>query len=349
MSGGVDSSVAALVLRDQGHHVTGATLKLWGGESDAGCCSVGDVEDARRVAQTLGVDHHVFNYSEEFEDRVVRRYVDDHAQGLTPNPCVECNRAIKFDMLLGRSERLGFDALATGHHARIERARAGHSGAHGLRRGADTLKDQSYVLSMLGQRELARVLFPVGDMTKDQVRALAASLGLRTAGKPDSQDVCFIGRTDGRRGFLADRIGLTPAEVFDTSGARVGELDAVELVTVGQRRGMGHGTDGRRRYVVAVDVPARRVTVGRAEDAAVGSVDLRRDTVTWTDRPLPSGAAAVAQTSAHGRPAPCRVVIGRDTVAVRFDSPQRPVAPGQTVALYDAADPDAVVGAGIAA
>ncbi len=163
MSGGVDSSVAAALLVEQGHEVVGATLKLWGGPSDSGCCSVADVEDARRVAQQLGIAHHVFNLTEEFDRKVVAPYVGEHARGRTPNPCIECNRSLKFDRLLHRADRLGFERLATGHHARVRRELGG---GHTLRRGADAAKDQSYVLSMLGQEALARVLFPVGDMTK---------------------------------------------------------------------------------------------------------------------------------------------------------------------------------------
>ncbi|HVA08142.1 MAG TPA: tRNA 2-thiouridine(34) synthase MnmA [Acidimicrobiales bacterium] len=344
MSGGVDSSVAAALLVQQGHEVVGATLKLWGGPSDSGCCSVADVEDARRVAQQLGIDHHVFNLTEDFEDHVVRPYVDAHAQGRTPNPCIECNRAIKFDRLLDRADRLGFDLLATGHHARVT-----HEGAHRLRRGADPDKDQSYVLSMLGQDELARVVLPVGEMTKDEVRAWAAQIGLRTAGKPDSQDVCFIGRVEGRQGFLQRKIDFHPARVVDRDGEAVGSVDAVELVTVGQRRGMGHGADGQRHYVLSVDVPARLVTVGNAADAVTSRVRLPNTTMTWVDRPLGPGDRAVAQVSAHGRPAACSVAWNGDSRVVEFDEPQRPVAPGQTVALYDVTEPDAVVGAGIAA
>ncbi len=346
MSGGVDSSVAAALLVEQGHDVVGATLKLWGGESDSGCCSVADVDDARRVAQQLGIDHHVFNLTEEFDRQVVTPYIEAHAQGRTPNPCIECNRSIKFERLLERADRLGFARLATGHHARVT-----SDGAAGLRlrRGADADKDQSYVLSMLGQAELARVIFPVGEMTKADVRAHAVRLGLRTAGKPDSQDVCFIGSVEGRQGFLADKLAFHPAEVANSRGETVGSVDAVELVTVGQRRGMGHGTDGARRYVIAVDVPARRVTVGSAAEALTQSVTLGDTSLTWVDRPLRHGDRAVAQVSAHGRPAPCAVARTDAGLVVQFDAPQRPVAPGQTVALYDVTDPDAVVGAGIAA
>jgi tRNA-specific 2-thiouridylase len=381
MSGGVDSSVAAALLVEQGHEVVGATLKLWGGPSDSGCCSVADVEDARRVAQQLGITHHVFNLTEEFDRNVVAPYVGEHALGRTPNPCIECNRSMKFDRLLHRADRLGFDRLATGHHARVTTS-GGGAGAvdvdaalsFELRRGADPAKDQSYVLSMLGQDALARVVFPVGTMTKDDVRANARRLGLRTAGKPDSQDVCFIGSAEGREGFLSRRVELHPAEVVDGDGRPAGSIDAVELVTVGQRRGMGHGSDGQRRYVTHVDVAARRVTVGSAAEAMRSSVVLAGPSLTWVDRPLAAGARAVAQVSAHGRPVPCTLhataTFGQpgehgahgqhgepgepDASAdggmeIRFDDPQRPVAPGQTVALYDALDPDAVVGAGIAA
>jgi tRNA-specific 2-thiouridylase len=344
MSGGVDSSVAAALLVEQGHDVVGATLKLWGGPSDSGCCSVADVDDARRVAQQLGIEHHVFNLTEDFEQFVVDPYVASHAEGRTPNPCIECNRRIKFDRLLARSERLGFDRLATGHHARVT-----DDGPFRLRRGADADKDQSYVLSMLGQVALSRVVFPVGSMTKAEVRAHAARLDLRTAGKPDSQDVCFINQAEGRSGFLTRRMAFHAGDVVDTAGQPAGSVDAVELVTLGQRRGMGHGSDGARRYVVAVDVPARRVTVGSAAEALVPAVTLGAPSLTWVDRPLVPGARAIAQVSAHGRPAPCSLAADGDGLRICFDMPQRPVAPGQTVALYDALEPDAVVGAGIAA
>ena len=356
MSGGVDSSVAAALLVEQGHEVVGATLKLWGGPSDSGCCSVADVDDARRVAQQLGITHHVFNLTEEFDRHVVAPYVGEHARGRTPNPCIECNRSMKFDRLLHRADRLGFHRLATGHHARV--GSVGSVGSVGdvpapfqLRRGADPDKDQSYVLSMLGQEALSRVAFPVGDMTKREVRAHAHRLGLRTADKPDSQDVCFIGSAEGREGFLSRRVELHPAEVMDGEGRPSGSVNAVELVTVGQRRGMGHGSDGKRRYVTHVDVAARRVTVGSAAEALRSSVLLAGPSLTWVDRPLAPGTRAVAQVSAHGRPVPCIVLAQPDDgdgMEVRFDDPQRPVAPGQTVALYDAFDPDAVVGAGIA-
>jgi tRNA-specific 2-thiouridylase len=340
MSGGVDSSVAAALLADAGHDVVGATLKLWGGASDSGCCSVADVEDARRVADQLGIPHHVFNFTDAFDTDVVGPYVEDHRLGRTPNPCIECNRHIKFGRLLERARRLGFDALATGHHARV----AGSPSGWRLLRGADRAKDQSYVLSMLAQGELAQVLLPVGALTKVQVREHAALLGLRTASKPDSQDVCFIHTSQGRRGFLAGRVPLHGAEIVDAdTGAVVGAVPEVELVTVGQRRGLGVAVDGRRRYALAVDVEARRVVVGGIE--AASSDRVRVDRATWVDRPLRPGERATAQSSAHGRAAPC-TWLGD---AVVFDRPQPLVAAGQTVALYLAEDPDAVAGSAVAA
>jgi tRNA-specific 2-thiouridylase len=349
MSGGVDSSVAAALMAEAHgtDDVVGATLKLWGGESDSGCCSVADVDDARRVADQLGLVHHVFNFAAEFEAHVVDPYVTGHAEGRTPNPCIECNRHVKFDRLLERAAQLGFDAVATGHHARRNR----HAdGTWGLVRGADPAKDQSYVLAMLGQDELARTRFPVGEMTKAQVRDEAARLGLRTAGKPDSQDVCFIRSDVGRAGFLADRMPLHPGRLVDhDSGADLGGVEAVELVTVGQRRGMGHGTDGRRRFVTSVDVPTRRVTVGPPEAGYASSLSLH--TLTWVARPPNglegAGAAALAQCSAHGTAAPCTLQVGADGLSVVFATPQRRVAPGQTVALYDQSRPDHVVGSGV--
>lgn len=335
MSGGVDSSVTAALLQEQGHVVVGATMKLWGGDSDSGCCSVADVEDARRVAQQLGITHHVFNFGADFDAHVVEPYVAAHADGRTPNPCVECNRHLKFDRFLGRAEQLGFDAVATGHHARV----VNEGGRWRLRRGADAAKDQSYVLHMLDQSALARTLLPVGELTKAEVRERAAALGLRTAAKPDSQDVCFITSTGGRVAFLGSRIPLRPGVVVDdATGAPLGSVDAVELVTVGQRRGLGPlGGDPRRRYVVGVEGTTVRVS---AEVPTVDRIELTG--LTWVDEPVPPGTPVEVQCSAHGQVV--AATIARATIA--FDEPHRVVAPGQSVVLYDG---DFVLGGGIAA
>jgi len=339
MSGGVDSSVAAALLAAEGHDVVGVTMKLWGGESDTGCCSVSDVDDARRVAQQLGIDHHVFNFGDDFDEHVVEPYVADHRAGRTPNPCVECNRHLKFDKLVRRADALGFDVVATGHHARRVERGAGFRVA----RGADAAKDQSYVLHPVVGEALARTWFPLGAMTKDDVRRLAGELGLRTADKPDSQDVCFITRARGGRGaFLGDRIPLRPGRIVGTDGTELGTVDAVELVTIGQRRGIDLGGPGGRRYVVDVDTAAATVTVGTADDLLAPTVDL--DRMVWAEGPW-SGDVLV-QCSAHGRTASATVEPHADGgVVVRWAEPQRRVAPGQSVVLYDG---DEVVGGGIA-
>jgi tRNA-uridine 2-sulfurtransferase len=346
LSGGVDSSVAAARLVEAGHAVVGVTMKLWGGESDSGCCSVSDVDDARRVAQQLGIAHHVWSFADDFEQRVVEPYVDAHRYGATPNPCIECNRHLKFDRLLRRALAVGVDAVATGHHARVVTR---PDGTRRLARGADAAKDQSYVLYVLGQRELARTLLPVGDLTKDQVRAEAERLGLRTADKPESQDVCFITSISGRGGFLGRRIPLRPGRVVDESGRAVGTVPTVELVTVGQRRGLGLAGGGSPRYVVDVDVPGATVRVGDRRDLLRDEVALHR--VTWATGPPAAGTALAAQCTAHGSPAPATIDQrgGPDeegATLVRFASPQRRVAVGQSVVLYEG---DEVVGGGIVA
>ena len=331
MSGGVDSSVAALLLQREGHDVVGVTMKLWGGDSDTGCCSVSDVDDARRVAQQLGIDHLVFNFGDDFDEHVVAPYVDAHTRGVTPNPCIECNRSVKFARLAERAELLGFDAVATGHHARIGRT---SDGGYALRRGADPAKDQSYVVHMLDQAQLARTLFPVGGLQKADVRALAASIDLRTADKPDSQDVCFITSTGGRTAFLGDRIPLRPGVVVDTSGNRVGEVESVELVTVGQRKGLGLPGGGPKRYAVHVDTATATVTVGADDDLLRPGLVV--DAATWVDGPV--AGDVLVQCSAHGHPVPASIAVAGDSVTVTWQTPQRRVAPGQSVVFYTGDD-----------
>ena len=384
MSGGVDSSVAAALLLRDGHQVSGATMKLWGGPSDTGCCSVADVEDARRVCQQLGIEHHVFNFTREFERDVVGPYVSAHAQALTPNPCVACNAHLKFDRFLDRALLVGFDAIATGHHARV----ANTGGAWRLRRGRDAAKDQSYVLYMLGQAQLERLYLPVGDMTKQEVRSLAGELGLRTAAKPDSQDVCFVSKVAGRESFLRGRMPLGPGRLVATTGEDIGQVDALELLTVGQRRGLGLSarTVPERRFVVGVDLLSRTATVGSLDELLVGSVQV--GDICWSAGPPPSGAPLEVQLSAHGRPmaarweAACTTAtegvplsggpvkagavsagtvsagavgagaVGAGAVSagtVVLEVPARRPAPGQAVVLYaPSPDGDSVLGGGTA-
>lgn len=345
MSGGVDSSVAAALLVEAGHEVTGVTLRLWGGSSDSGCCAATDVDDARRVAQQLGIAHHVFNLTEAFDAAVVQPYVEAHRQGRTPNPCIECNRHLKFDLLVERVRRLGFDRLATGHHAQVGRRTNPDRAV--LLRGADRLKDQSYVLSMLPQEVLGRLELPVGHLTKAEVRELAARLGLRSAHKPDSQDVCFITSTDGRQGFLAERMALHPGSVVDTAtGIVLGEVPAVELVTLGQRKGIGAGPDGERRYVTKVELSTKTVHVGPLAAAQSRTLELDPASLTTTGVALPFGQAVIVQVSAHGAPLEA-VLVGGESPRIELGTPERLVAPGQTVALYDPDDPEVVLGSGM--
>lgn len=345
MSGGVDSSVAALLLKEAGHEVVGVTMKLWGGDSDTGCCSVSDVDDARRVAQQLDIDHLVFNFGDDFDQHVVDPYVQAHADGITPNPCIECNRSVKFARLAERAELLGFDAVATGHHANIGRTA---DGKLTLERGHDDKKDQSYVVHMLDQQQLAHTMFPVGGMDKSEVRARAAEIDLRTADKPDSQDVCFITSTGGRTTFLGDRIAFRPATVVDTDGATVGRVESVEMVTVGQRKGLGLPGGGPKRYVVDVDVRNQLVTIGDDADLLRPGLDVER--TTWIDEPI--NGDVLVQCSAHGTPMPATISTGTSTsntdVSVVWNEPQRRIAPGQSVVFYDLAN-TRVLGGGVAA
>src|SRR4051812_2854114 len=301
MSGGVDSSVAAAMLRAEGHDVTRVTLKLWGGESDSGCCSVSDVEDARRVAAQLDVPHYVFNFADAFDENVVAPYVDAYASGETPNPCVECNRTMKFGRVIDRAVQLGYDYVATGHHARIVATGDGPA----LARAEDPAKDQSYVLYMLGERELARTMLPIGKITKAEVRERAHALGLRTASKRESMDVCFITK-GGRETFLGTRIERKPGPIADIAGAVVGAHDGIDAFTIGQRRGLAVAV-GERRYVVDIAPADATVTVGPHDALLRAGVTLRD---VQLSRALP--AEFLAQARAHGSPFP--VSLDGDTL-----------------------------------
>jgi tRNA-specific 2-thiouridylase len=327
MSGGVDSSVAAALMRDAGHEVVGVTLKMWSGPNGeaptAGCCTVSDAEDARRVAGQLDIPYYVLDYTSEFRDGVVQRFVSDYVSGRTPNPCIECNRTVKFDRLLGRLDDFESDILVTGHHARSR-----FDGSHwNLHRGADRAKDQSYVLSMLTQRELSRARFPVGEMTKGEVRSMASAMGLRTADKPESMDICFVGRHD-YRAFLANTApdAFGPGPLVDTDGQEMGAHDGIAGFTIGQRRGLGVAV-GEPRFVVRIEAATSTVVLGRRADLEVSGVELSQ--VIWTSGDGGSGEV-MAQYRAHADPVPA--VLEDDRLF--FSDLQAAVAPGQTVAFY---------------
>jgi tRNA-specific 2-thiouridylase len=338
MSGGVDSSVAAALVQEEGHDVIGVTMKMWSGPNGeaptAGCCTVADSEDARRVAAQLDIPYYVLDYTDRFRVGVIDGFVHAYLHGRTPNPCVECNRTVKFEHLFAQAAEFDCEMLVTGHYARVRRVGSGYR----LFRGVDRAKDQSYVLSMLDQRRLERLRFPVGEIEKHETRRIARRLGLRTAAKPESMDICFVGRRDYRQVLreLAP-VSYRPGPVVDETGSPLGEHAGVATVTIGQRKGLGIAV-GEPRVVVDVDPSTATVTVGPRSSLGVSRLDV--DTWTWVDRPVPVGSSVEVQYRAHGHVAPAIL----DGSSVRFDEPQVAVAPGQTVALYDG---DAVLGSGV--
>jgi tRNA-specific 2-thiouridylase len=334
MSGGVDSSVAAALMLEAGHDVVGVTLKQWEGADGAmpvaGCCTVGDAEDARRAAAQLGVPYYVLDYVDEFRREVVDRFGEAYAAGRTPNPCIECNRRVRFRALLERTAELGCDLLVTGHHARV---RTDARGRHHLLAATDTAMDQSYVLYMLGQEQLQRVRFPVGEMTKAEVRARADALGLRTAAKPDSQDLCLVGHGDDRQ-FIRDRFPdiARPGPVVDTAGAEVGRHGGTIDFTIGQRKGLGIAA-GAPRYVVGLDAASATVTIGTKAELEVAECTVGE--MSWVAGE-PPGDPAVTVKLRYRATAVDAVLEpnGEDVWRVRFDRPQRAVAPGQAAVFY---------------
>lgn len=326
MSGGVDSSVAAALMKQGGHDVIGVTLKLWAGPNGeaptAGCCTVSDSEDARRVASQLDIPYYVLDYTDDFAEGVIDHFVDDYLHGRTPNPCIECNRTVKFSRLLQQAAEFGCDTVVTGHYARTRF----EDGRWRLFRGVDARKDQSYVLSMLGQSHLERSLFPVGEIDKAETRRIAAGLGLRTANKPESMDICFVGQRDYRT-FLAEQApaAATSGPLVDTDGNEVGEHAGIANFTIGQRRGLGVAF-GEPRFVVDVMPDTRTVVLGRMDDLAV--TDLTLDQLTFVGERI-EGKVSV-QYRAHGEPVPARL----DGGSLVFADAQYGVAPGQTAAFY---------------
>jgi tRNA-uridine 2-sulfurtransferase len=333
MSGGVDSAVAAARAVDAGHDVVGVHLAL--SQTPAalragsrGCCSREDADDARRAADVLDIPFYVWDFAARFAEDVVDDFVAAYAAGQTPNPCLRCNEKIKFSALLERALGLGFDAVCTGHYARLV--------AGELRRAVDADKDQSYVLAVLTEHQLAHAMFPIGDTRKSDVRAEAAARGLRVAEKPDSHDICFIPSGD-TRAFLTSRIGARPgAIVDDATGAELARHEGVHGFTVGQRKGLGVGApavDGRPRYVLGIEPASGTVRVGPASALDVRVIEAERPV--WSAGEAPGTEfACVAQVRAHGGLAAATALPTPDGLLVELDEPLRGVAPGQAVALY---------------
>lgn len=345
MSGGVDSSVAAKLLRDAGCECVGCTMKLFQNE-DAGiskghtCCALDDVEDARSVAWRLGMEHFVFNFSDDFRQKVIGRFADAYLNGRTPNPCIDCNRFMKFDKLFDRADVLGCSHIATGHYARV----AMENGKYVLKKALDETKDQSYVLYAMTQAQLARTLFPLGGLRKSETRALAEAGGFVNAHKPDSQDICFA--PDGDYAAAVERYAGHPAEpgdFVDTNGCPLGKHRGIIRYTVGQHRRLGVPLPGKR-YVVRVCAADNTVTLG--EEADLYSAGALVGEVNWIAGEPPAGPVRCTakvhyrqhEQSAWAEPLP------DGKVRLRFDEPQRAVTPGQAAVLYDG---ETVLGGGV--
>ena len=339
MSGGVDSAVAAARAAEAGHDVTGVHLALSRNPSSyrsgaRGCCTLEDARDARRAADVIGIPFYVWDLAEKFHADVVQDFVREYARGNTPNPCLRCNEKIKFTAVLDRAVALGFDAVCTGHHARLD----GPPGATGRRlvRSVDVAKDQSYVLGVLSGEQLSRAMFPLGHTTKDEVRREAARRGLGVADKPDSHDVCFIADGD-TRGFLRRELGSAPGPIVEREGAVVGGHDGSYGFTIGQRKGLRidrPAADGRPRYVLSIEPASGTVTVGPAEALEVCEIEATRPV--WSGCPPPSAPVeCLVQLRAHGECYPATCQPGADLVRISLRQPARGVAAGQAAVLYD--------------
>ncbi len=345
MSGGVDSSVAAFLCQEAGHEVIGMTMQIWPDapeevlEREGGCCSLSAVEDARRVCSILGIPHYVTNLKREFEHEVIDEFVAEYSRGRTPNPCITCNKCLKFGHLLRRALELEADFVATGHYARVEC----RGGRYLLRKAADESKDQSYALYSLDQEQLAHARFPIGSLEKREVRAIAKERGLPTSEKPESQDICFI--TDGDyRDFLTGKkpAALSEGPIEDVHGRTLGTHPGIAHFTVGQRKGLGISS-GKPMYVVSICPETNTLVVGTWEESLARG--LHAGNCNWIEFDRPSGPfRAGARIRYKSSPAPALVTpVDGGAVEVSFDRPQRAVTPGQAVVFYH---DDLVVGGG---
>jgi len=340
MSGGVDSSVAAALMKERGYEVIGVTMQLFDNgspmdaKSDRSCCALDDTLDARRVAEQLNIPHYVISHEREFRDNVIRPYVEDYLKGMTPSPCVRCNTFVKFDTLLSRTKALKAKWLVTGHYARVDRAQGGPY----LCKAVDANKDQTYFLYGIEQDALRNVLFPLGDLTKEEVRAIAKRAGLPTADKPESMETCFIGPA-GPAAFVekeAQRLGLTPpasGSVLNEDGAELGRHEGIHHFTIGQRKGLGIAT-GEKNFVTHIDPKRHEVVVGKRESLLCSG--LTADRLRWIGAPPEVGSVANVRIR-HRHAGATGVIqkINADSVEISFPDGVESVAPGQAVVLYD--------------
>ncbi len=334
MSGGVDSSVAALLLKEQGYEVIGVFMKNWDETDESGACTAEeDYQDVRRVCDQIGIPYYTVNFEQEYWERVFTYFLEEYKRGRTPNPDVMCNKEIKFKAFLEKALDLEADYLATGHYARLER----HGDTTLLLRGVDTNKDQSYFLCMLNQYQLRRALFPVGELTKDQVRTVAANAGLLTAKKKDSTGICFIGERKFKE-FLQRYLPAQPGPICDLEGQTVGRHDGLMYYTLGQRKGLGIGGPGEAWFVVRKDLGSNRLYVTQGQDShALYSHGLLASEASWVTGGPPSSAAFTATAKFRYRQPDQDVevhMLGNDRLQVRFAKPQRAITPGQACVLY---------------
>ena len=344
MSGGVDSSVAGYLLREQGYDVIGVTMKVWPQDcisrAEDKCCGPQAVADARAVAHSLGIPHYVVDEADQFERTVIDYFTSEYQSGRTPNPCVMCNEKLKFGNLWGKAEALGCDYIATGHYAIIEH----HDDYAVLRKGVDPRKDQCYFLFSLRQPQLRRALTPLGAMRKPQIRGIAHSLGLKVADKIDSQEICFVPGND-YKAFLRSHLGKNEfhrGEIYDVQGNFIGEHDGIELFTIGQRKGLPGGS-ARPRYVVDLDAETNRVIVGDPDDLVCAEFEI--DRTNWIARELPDEDVDVTVKIRYSHPGTPAIVTPLEDhrARIRLHEPQRAVTPGQAAVIYDG---DVVIGGG---
>ncbi len=341
MSGGVDSSVAAAILKDRGYQVIGVTMQIWpaANHRSGGCCGLGAIEEARKVAYKLGIRHYVMNFRDAFARMVIDDFCREYSRGRTPNPCIRCNQHIKFDLLLNRARELDADFIATGHYARVVTSPGGYR----LLKAVDLAKDQSYFLYPLGPAPLRQLLLPVGDLRKVEVRMLAAALGLPNAERSDSQDICFIPGSS-YHSFIAGHVSSQPGDIVDTDGRVLGRHRGLAYYTVGQRRGLGLASDGRL-YVLRLDTDRNRLVAGSSDQLLAGRLFVSHLSWTSGEPPQRSGGITARVRSRAAEVAVKRLRISNGTAEVQFDEPQPTTAPGQAVVFYRE---EVVLGGGIA-